>query len=543
MELWLTEENDKQKEKEAKFNNNYSLVEKTATKISDQFLSDYKLLSTKEKKEFYDICVGDEANSNLLQGYLKSKYENENQLPHYLWEGIANELFYGLISETNSGFAIHSKLINVVDLMAISFAGNDPELTVSSIGFINKFTKNLTKFSHNDLINADNDLQKNAKKDIKEAKDFAAYTAHLVTNNYKKEFTSKFWARYQDLELYKNALKLNKKEANKQYFIYHNNWLEGKYELADENGKQIIAPNFEQWKINIIDNLIHNVPYYIISAIDPKEAKNNFEKINQGSKNKIKNLKLQKLSQKDFVILLSYTLTTDVDSKEFMLKKIKESMSSPEDQEAFSSKVELMNNLITKEGIKPLDIIYYFQSGYQNKDKNKNKTNVDDLSISYTIKKSAETMDQKYVAENKDIIVPSRRNDNNIRIVFTKDLKEQLQKQVENIEDWEKVADNGFVGSNGQQGIKTIIHDGNQKLYELKSLGNDGNKRCYAILKEGVLFVVGYEDQKGQQQKHIEKYSKYEIEVDKTNNKQEPNKSMRGTEISKVKPNLHNVIN
>jgi len=109
-------------------------------------------------------------------------------------------------------------------------------------------------------------------------------------------------------------------------------------------------------------------------------------------------------------------------------------------------------------------------------------------------------------------MIPSRKNDNNLKVIFTDEVKAQIDKQGQSLKDWKEIAARGFVGAVGQSGIKNLKTANH--LWELKTKeeGDLKGKRCYAIQKGDTLFVIGCGDKKSQDG-DIEKYGKYEIEV------------------------------
>lgn len=521
LDLWLEGERNEQTKRSNKFRDDYSLVESTATEIATQFLSYYELLSSKEKQDFCDNCIGGEQNSELLSVILQSMYGGEkNKLPDYLWEGIATELFYELAGRSGEFSVQRMASKTATDFQSIMHAGIDLEYTIPSLGFINRFANKFINFSRDNLDNfiENNPSLLSSKYTINSSEKFATfYGVRLVVENYKKEFIetkdAEFWSAYQNK--FPADTDDEKNTRWKQYLIDRKEWMKDNFEIEDENNKAIVyqSPDFNKWKEEIINTLIFYVPEYIMGSIAKEEvAKDSNQKITLEQQGKIKNLNLNKLEEKNFAVLLSYALTTDEKSKEFLLEKIKSNMPAEEEQKAFLFKAELISSLIHEDKIPVSNIVSIFKERHEVKNKAKDQDKKD-LSVSYQMKKPTEMEFQTYIAKVEDIMIPSRKNDNNLKVIFTDEVKAQIDKQGQSLKGWRDIADRGLVGAVGQSGIKNLKTANH--LWELKTKeeGDLKGKRCYAIQKGDTLFVIGCGDKKSQDG-DIEKYGKYEIELD-----------------------------
>ena len=515
---WLEEERTVQENKRNKFANNYSLTSETAENIANEFLKHYESLSILEKRSLCDL-IFDEGDANLINATLRSKYSEKYKLPDYLWDGIATELFYELANRSIEFFVQRPISEIGTDFVAIVHANIEAKYTIPSISLINKFANRLNNFSREDLdifIEANPTLHRSNYTIDNDQKFAAYYGVRLVIQNYTKEFIDtkdqEFWNDYQNK--YPAYTDEQEKQRWNQYLIDRREWMKGNFKILDGDNNAIIyqAPDFNKWKNEMVNNLIFSVPGYIVESISAEETKEQNQKITQAQQARIKSLKLDKLAEKDFALLLSYALSDD-NTKEFLLEKIKSNIVDEDEQKAFFFKAELISDLIIKDQISPLDIVTYFKIRYETKDNNKNSEDRD-LRISYRMKKPTDIIAEEYQANKEDMVIPMRRNPHNLKVIFTELVKGQIAKDNGELEDWRKTAGEGFIGPKGEQGIKLIPIEGKHNLYELKSFKKElSDKRCYVIQEGNKLFVVGYEKQKSQQQSHIEKYLGYEVET------------------------------
>jgi hypothetical protein len=516
LEVWLNEKRENNKRISEEFNKDYTLVENAAEKIVNLFLENvYESKTLQEKQDFCEFI--EKEGEEVFIGILQSLYADE--LPYYLWEGIAATLFDELTNRPRAFTMQKFSTENNAEFSAIVHSNVDYRITIPSLQFFNILANKLNSFSRKDL---GDDIEKKKSdifkefSDIRSSKGFAAqYGYRLVAEKYIKVFIDDAEEEFFDAYCRINPAETDdeKDERWNEYVKVRKDWMNGDYNIENEDGEKIIytPPNFVEWKDKMINVLLFSVPGFIMESISENSFIENKDEI-LSNQSTVKNLNIDDLDLEQFALLFSYSITKDEAIKTFMLERIKMKIIDKKEQEKFQFKASLISELINKKKISLLDLPIIFVKRYHERDKKKEDGNKS-LKISYKMKKPNE-MEAKIVTTNeKDIMIPSRHNINSTQVIFTEEVKNQISESKITLDDWIKIADNGFVGATGSHGIKTLAHGGKQKMYELKSLGDTGGERCYAIRKYNTLFVVGYEDQKGQQQKHIKKYDGYDIDI------------------------------
>jgi uncharacterized protein len=482
--------------------NNYLLVEKMSSEIITSFFKKFEQFTEPVKKIFLLEFIYHQGNSNCLNAYIQSLESNQNYtLPSYLWEGIAAEIYTHLKPIENIKLFRNKNVQAAIDFLGVTNASTEEHDYFVGMMEIYNYAAQFACISNiKDLIDW---VSKGKINSVFE------FLTRATVLQFQKEFTEIPLKKLNTLlkTSFPNADKTTMSEKRKQWLLD-----DSAFKIMDEKGNPftfILDKNkFLRWKENVFLHFLIYTPLHLLS-----ELQGYFPKI---EKKRLENRKTPFFpssifnDEREFTLLLCYTLSSN-ETKKKLSTFLKDNV---ENLDIFSSMSnQLAAQLSSEESINNfIHLFYLHQIKFSTKTKQVGKND----SIFYKINKSSEQTWQEYKTAYTDTLIPSRKNTNKIQVVFTPLVLSSLEND-EDLMFWKNIADNGFVGYLGNQGIKKLFTKNND-LYELKTLGIKAGERCYALRKENILFVLGLEKNKNKQNLDVANYSKYQVEFSSNEN-------------------------
>lgn len=288
------------------------------------------------------------------------------------------------------------------------------------------------------------------------------------------------------------------------------------YENLDGNGKRQFFEtlnedqDFLKWQIQAANEILTHIPQYLAAVIDF-----NGEKITTEKTKIIQNFGLEdfKGHSDNFMLLIGYVLA-DVNKNNYAATNISSHFTgNSELQKLFETKAESIKKAVEQGKIDLGDIVNYYFTEIE-------KSNIETLGSDLLYKAGKK---EERIPHQNIITFENKHNNKEYKVAFLDDVIKEVGK---NFDKWKEISESGFTTEKGGQGIKKI--KGTKNLYELKPKGDLGNERCYAVLEENILVVIGH-GSKDKQVQDIKKYgqlaNKEEIKLEVNDGKKDPSSS------------------
>jgi len=231
------------------------------------------------------------------------------------------------------------------------------------------------------------------------------------------------------------------------------------------------------WFKNLNDNLIYYIPQYLVENISFENLAGNLAEIEK------LNLHEFKKSEDIFLLLINYVTATQENNQLLKINIPAYLSSNPKLEENFIKKSrEILNLLENNKNLSLENICNYYFGNIRGRSTFSHLPKV-------IFNNQEFALSQENIAE-----FTNKHNQKNYQIAFLPEIKEKIK---ENFEEWKKIAICGFVGKEGQQGIKHL----GKNIFEIKpKSANLENERCYALQLNNLLLVIKHGTKNNQKQ-------------------------------------------